>query len=168
MSALGLCVFLSPASVPGAGPEHTCPCRPAGAQVFTGTPTGAGGGLGGGRCLAHLDPHGQRRLCQGRASDLGPAQSEEALAGATQVRNSCGWKRPCVGGSGPGLVQLEEALVGRRNSGPGTVPPGEALVGAGVQAWDPSRLMGARGAGGDAGRITLQSPDSVKVPLLPC
>ena len=104
----------------------------------------------------------------GQASDLGSTQSAEALAGATQVRNSCSRKRPCVGGSGPGLVQLEEALVGGRNSGPGTVPPGEALAGAGVQARGPSRLMGARGAGGSAGRVTLQSPDSVKVPLLPC
>ena len=119
MSALRLRVLLSPASVPGAGLEHMYPCRPAGAQVFTGTPTGAGGGLGGGQRLAHLDPRGQRRLCRGRPQTWdprsrqrlwpGPLRSATHAAGrglvlGAQAQDSCSWNRPWLGGG----IQAQE------------------------------------------------------------
>ena len=84
MSAPPLCVFLSPVSAPEAGPDHTCPHRPAGVQASLGMSALAGitgRGFGRGWCLACLDPHAQRRLCQGQGPGLGLARLEEALSG---------------------------------------------------------------------------------------
>ena len=137
MSASSLHVFLSPASVPEAGLEHTCPSRPAGVQASTGAATGAGAareGLGGGQHSAQLDPHSQRRPCQGWHLDC---------------QDSCGQRRLWWRwGSGPGHVRSMEVLWGAVLRSTRTCMAGGCPGRAGLK---PGPHATGRGLGGGAG-----------------
>ena len=78
-------MFLSPA-----GPEHTCPCRPAGAQASTGIAAGvsiARGGLGGGWCSAGGG------FCRGGAQAQDPCGQNRSW-GRAQAQDPHGQKSP--------------------------------------------------------------------------
>ena len=138
MSAPPLHVLLSPASVPEAGLEHMCPCRPAGAQASTGVPTEASTAersLGGG--AAFIPP--------------GPALPEAALmgGGAQAHQNPLGPRRPCGGQySGP----------------PGPMWPEESMAGAGLR---PRPLMARRGFGSGGVQVGPMWPEGCRGGLRP-
>ena len=102
MPSLPLHVLLSPVSVSGAGPEHTCLHRPGGVQASTDTSTGVsatGRGLRRWQHSAHLDLRGQRWSYQGWELQ-GQAQLEEVLEGsALGPPGPCGQRRPLQGGT---------------------------------------------------------------------
>ena len=105
MPAPALHVFLSPVSAPEAGPEHTCPHGPAGAQASTGIFAGTGtarGGFGGGWRSVHLDPQSRRRFCQGRqAGRQDPHGPQSLWVGVARVTGTCAAR----GGLGGGRAQ---------------------------------------------------------------